>query len=490
MSVRAATARMITATRRVSLAATSLPPPGEAGMLRPTQATGPGRDEERVVSEATGDGRAEDASDAPTGLDHLTRLPEWPFSNEEVLEYLSDTARRQDAFAQGGRVSGSIYHGGEEHFAFLGEVSSRFSHMNVLQRDLYPAGLRFESEIVSMTAAMLHGGPDVCGAITSGGTESIITSVLAYRDAARARRGEEHPELVMAETAHPAFEKGCHYFGVRCVKVPCSPLGEADVEAMRRAVTPRTIALVGSAGDYAYGGVDDIPALGQVALEHGVGLHVDGCLGGFILPWLVELGAEVPPFDLAVPGVTTMSADTHKYGYAPKGSSVLLYQDAALREFQGFQSPEWPGGRYGTPGIGGSRSHAQIAATWAAMATLGARGYREIARGILATAHTIRAGVDANPDLNAIRESSFIAAFASDTVDVYLANDLLKARGWRLNVLQRPPALHFCVTRPNTQPGIAEALVDDLAAATAYARERAGETAASAPRYASGGERG
>lgn len=434
----------------------------------------------------TGNGGAPEAG-AHAELGPLARLPEQPLSRMRIRDFLSETARRQDALAQAGRVSGSIYHGGEDHFAFLGEVATQFSHMNVLQRDMYPAATRFESEIVSMTAAMLHGGPEVCGAVTSGGTESIITAILAYRGAAKERRGESHPELVVAETAHPAFEKACHYFGVRLVRVPCEPVGEANVRAMRRAITRHTIALVGSAGDYAYGGVDDIPALGEIALEHGIGLHVDGCLGGFILPWLARLGADIPPFDFAVPGVTTISADTHKYGYAPKGSSVLLYQDAELRNFQTFASPDWPGGGYRTPGMGGSRSHGLMAATWTAMVSLGEQGYLEIAQGILETVRTVRAGVEANPDLKLIRDSSFIAAFASDTVDIYRVNDLLRERGWRINVLQRPPALHFCVTRPNTAAGIAEALVADLAACTERAKRDDGEAVQTVPRYASGG---
>ena len=445
----------------------------------------PIRSLEEVVSD-TGNGISPEAG-ARAELDPLTQLPAQPLSRQQVRDFLSETARRQDALAQAGRVSGSIYHGGAEHFSFLGEVATQFSHMNVLQRDMYPAATRFESEIISMTAAMLHGGPDVRGAVTSGGTESIVTAVLAYRNAARERRGESHPELVVAETAHPAFEKACHYFGVRLMRVKCEPVGEVDIRAMRRAITPHTIALVGSAGDYGYGGVDDISALGQIALEHGIGLHVDGCLGGFILPWLARLGADIPAFDFRVPGVSTISADTHKYGFAPKGSSVLLYENAALRDFQSFKSPEWPGGRYATPGMGGSRSHGQIAATWAAMTTLGVPGYLDIAKGILATVRTVREGIEANPDLKLIRESSFIAAFASDTVDVYRVNDLLRERGWRMNALQRPPALHFCVTRPNTVAGIAEALVADLAESTRLAKSQDGEAARTVPRYASGG---
>ena len=272
----------------------------------------PIRSLEEAVSD-TGNGVPPEAG-APAEIAPLARLPEQPIARQQIRDFLAATARRQDALAQAGRVSGSIYHGGAEHFSFLGEVATQFSHMNVLQRDMYPAATRFESEIVAMTAAMLHGGPEPCGAVTSGGTESIITAVLAYRNAARDRRGESHPELVVAETAHPAFEKACHYFGVRLVRVACAPVGEADVRAMRRAITPHTIALVGSAGDYAYGGVDDISALGQIALEHGIGLHVDGCLGGIILPWLARLGADIPAFDFQVPGVSTISADTHKYG--------------------------------------------------------------------------------------------------------------------------------------------------------------------------------
>jgi sphinganine-1-phosphate aldolase len=405
-----------------------------------------------------------------------------------VLEFMRATAAHQDAPARAGRISGSIYHGGESHFAFLGQVSTLFSHMNVLQRDMYPAATRFEAEVIAMTAGLLHGDDHACGVTTSGGTESIVTAVLAYRDAAQPRTAEP-PELVIPTTAHPAFEKAGHYLGVRVVKVPVDADGRADVEAMRAAVSARTIALVGSAGDYPYGGIDDIAALGQVALEHGIGLHVDACLGGFILPWIERLGADVRQFDFRVAGVTSISVDTHKYGYAPKGNSVVLYRDAGLKHAQRFASPDWPGGRYATPGMAGSRSHGQIAATWAAMVTLGEPGYLEVAAAIRDAALTVRAGVDQEASLELIGHSHFIAAFRSDTVDVYLVNDRLADAGWRMNVLQRPPALHFCVTLPNTELGIAEALVGDIGVAVRFADEHRGQVARTAARYAAGGGR-
>src|SRR5260370_989285 len=224
---------------------------------------------------------------------------------------------------------------------------------------------------------------------------------------------------------------------------------------------------------YAPGLVDALELLSGRALEHGIGLHVDGCLGGFILPWGERLGLELPRFDFRVTGVTSISADTHKYGYALKGTSVLLYRNSDLRRYQYFNFTDWPGGIYFSPGLSGSRSGGIVAATWAAMVGLGERGYLEVAKGIFETAATIRRGVDAIPELEVIGNPTFLVAFRARDLNIYHVNDHLIAKGWRLNPLQLPAALHFCVPRPNTAPGIAEAFVSDLRDAVEYARHPA-----------------
>jgi glutamate/tyrosine decarboxylase-like PLP-dependent enzyme len=408
----------------------------------------------------------------PYRRDHETHrtLPPEGVAREGVLAMMEEIATAEDAIAREGRVSGSIYHGGEEHFAFLAEVYRRFAHVNVLQRDMYPSATKFEGEVVAMAVSLLHGGEGACGVLTFGGSESLFNAVLVYRERGRAR-GIDAPQIVVPTTAHVAIDKAAHYLGVEVVKAPVTEEFVVDVDAVRSLIGPRTVALFGSAGTYPHGLIDPIEALSDLALEHDVGLHVDGCLGGFILPWGERLGLDLPRWDFRVPGVTSISADTHKYGYAPKGTGVMLYRDRELRRLQYFAYPDWSGGLYASPGIAGSRSGGLIAATWAAMVTLGEGGYLEIAERIFRAGAEIRAAVEAQPALALVGDPSFCVAWRSDEVDVYHVNDALKDRGWRMNSLQLPPALHFCVTLPNTGPGVTEAFAADLAAAVAYAQD-------------------
>jgi glutamate/tyrosine decarboxylase-like PLP-dependent enzyme len=338
---------------------------------------------------------------------------------------------------------------------------------------MYPSATKLEAEIVAMTAAMLHGeaAPDVCGVVTSGGTESLAAQLLAYRERGRQEKGISHPQVILPVTGHVAVDKAAHYFGVEVLHAPLAADWRVDVDWVADHITPNTVALFGSAGNYPHGLVDPIPELGRLALDHGIGLHVDGCLGGFILPWGERLGYPIPPFDFRVPGVTSISADTHKFGFALKGTGVLLFRERALRRRQYFTAAEWPGGIYLSPGMAGSRSGGLIAATWAAMVGLGEEGYLTIAEAIFATAARVRAGIAAIPELEVIGDPTFLVAFrARDGLDIFHVNDALIERGWRLNGLQRPPALHFCVTRPNTAPGVIDRFLADLAEAVDYAR--------------------
>jgi glutamate/tyrosine decarboxylase-like PLP-dependent enzyme len=389
---------------------------------------------------------------------------------KSILDELATMAGEEDRIADHGRVSGSIYHGGHDHYAFLTDVFRLFAHANVIQRDMYPSATKLEAEIVAMTAAMLHGGDRVCGVVTFGGTESLINPMLVYRERGRREKGITEPEVIIPITAHVALEKAAHLLGIRLVKAPLRNDWRADVDFVREHVTKNTVALVGSAPNYAHGIIDPIEDLAEIAREHDIGLHVDGCLGGFILPWGERLGYPIPRFDFRVPGVTSISADTHKYGYALKGTSVLLYREAELRKYQYFNYPGWPGGIYLSPGLSGSRSGGVVAATWAAMVSLGEAGYLEIAKNIFETAAKIRAGIDAIPELEVIGDPTFLVAFRSPDLNIYHINDRLIAQGWRLNALQLPPALHFCVTRPNTAPGVAEAFISDLRGAVEYAK--------------------
>jgi glutamate/tyrosine decarboxylase-like PLP-dependent enzyme len=403
------------------------------------------------------------------------RLPEKGRPRDEIIAELRALATEEDAFWQTGKCSGTMYCGDMEHYAFLKEAYGLYAHVNALQRDICPSATRFEGEIIAMTLDMLHADaarPDSqpAGAVTSGGTESILTALLIYREQAQKERGIAAPQVILPETAHPAFRKGAHLFGLEVIDAPIDPETTlVDTEFVRDAITDRTAVIVGSACNYGYGTIDPIERLSEIALEKGVGLHVDGCLGGFILAWGQELGYDIPVFDFRLPGVTSISADTHKYGYAPKGTSVLACRNRTLRDYASFTQAHWTGGKYLSPGIAGSRSGGLLAATWAAMVSMGREGYLKYAKLIFETAFSMQDAVRSHPELRIFGKPTFCFGFTSEQFDIYHLNDFMRQRGWRFNGLQHPNGVHMCVTRPQTQPGVADAFASDLADAVTYA---------------------
>lgn len=406
----------------------------------------------------------------------------------EVLAELAEIAAGEDAFWETGKCSGTMYCGDHGHYQFLAQAFGRFAHVNALQRDMCPSMSKFEGEIIAMTLDLLNAGAvtdgSPAGIVSTGGTGSILHAMLAYREHARAERGVTAPNVIKPETAHPAFDKACHLFGIELRTAPVDPVTmQADVSRIAGHIDGNTVALVGSACTYGYGTIDPVGELSALALERGTGLHVDGCLGGFILPFGQELGYDIPVYDFRLPGVTSISADTHKYGYAFKGSSVVAFRDRQLRNAQYFYLTGWSGGKYCSPGIEGSRSGGLLAATWAGMVNLGREGYLRYARDIFETSARMQEAVRSHPELRILGQPTFLFSFTSDEFDVYHVNDFMRQRGWRFNGQQYPNALHMAVTRPQTQPGVAEAFAADLAEAVGYAREHAGEPASSGAIY-------
>jgi len=421
------------------------------------------------------------------------KIPENGRNQDDIYRELAQMAEEENAKWKTGQVSGTFYHAGDEHRAFLNKVFSLFSHENTIQFDLCPSMFKMEGDILAMTAAMLNGDAvpkqnprdAVCGTLTSGGTESILMAMKVYRDWGRAEKGIAAPEIIMPHTAHPAFDKSGDYFGIKMVHVPVfEPDFRVDPAAVEDLISENTVAIVGSAGNYPYGLIDPLEELSAIALRHDIGFHVDGCLGGFIFPWIEKLGYDIPPFDFRLPGVTSMSADTHKYGFALKGTSVVLYRNNNFRRYQYFNVPDWPGGMYASPTAAGSRSGGLTAATWSAMVYLGEKGYLQAARSIMDVADRIKAGIEEIPELKLIGKPTFVISFASEQVDVYHINDFMKKRGWRFNVLQLPRALHFCVTMPQTfAGGVAERFVADLREGVDYARSNDGSVAETTALY-------
>ena len=407
-----------------------------------------------------------------------THIPAEGRTQEDIFHELSEIAEEEDQKWETGLVSGTMYHGGKEHYAFLNRVFGLYSYVNLIQRDMCPSGTKFESEIIAMTASMLHGEAvkahnpqdDVCGTVTSGGSESIYNALFVYREWARKEKGIREPEMVVPATLHPAFFKAGHYMGIKIIPVPVTDEFEADVQAMREQINQNTIAIAGSAGSYPHGVIDPFTQLSELALEHQIGLHVDGCLGGFILPWVEKLGYDIPLFDFRLPGVTSISCDTHKYGYALKGTSVVLYRNKNLLRNQFFSMTDWAGGLYASPTVQGSRSGGLSAATWAAMVSMGEAGYLKAARAIMDTADRIRAGIAGIPEIKILGKSTFLICMASDAGDIYHVNGYLTSKGWRMNGCQNPPGFHFCITLRNTLPGVAENFVRDLKDGVAYAK--------------------
>merc|ERR1711971_712315 len=304
---------------------------------------------------------------------------------------------------------------------------------------------------------LFNGSSDSCGCVTTGGTESIILACKAYREKGR-EAGIEIGEMLVPVTAHAAFDKAAELLGMRIRHVPVDEVTmRVKVDTMARMISSRTVMLVGSAPQFPHGSMDSIQEIAALGVRKGIPVHVDACLGGFLVAFMEEAGFSVPPFDFRLPGVTSISAATHKYGFAPKGSSVILYRDMQYREHQWFCFPDWPGGIYATPTIGGSRAGGIVAACWAALLYFGREGYVSTTRDIVTTTRRIAEAIRATPGVTIVGcPDVSVVAFDSPEFNIYAINDGMKDRGWALNALQFPSCLHLAVTKCHTVSGVAD----------------------------------
>lgn len=414
----------------------------------------------------------------------FTQIPESGRTRADILHEMESMRAQEEAQWKDGFVSGAVYNGDAEHIEFLNQVYAIHSQSNPLHADVWPSATKFEAEIVAMTADMLgSAGQDVCGTVSSGGTESIMLAMKTYRDRAREKKGNTRPEMIAPVTAHAAFDKSSQYFNIKMVHIPVDANFRADVNAARKAITRNTVVIVGSAPSFPHGMVDPIKELSELARERGIGFHTDACLGGYVLPWAEKLGYSVPPFDFRLPGVTSMSVDTHKYGYAAKGTSVVLYRGQELRHYQYYTATDWPGGLYFSPTFAGSRPGALSAACWAAITSIGVEGYLAATKKILETSNAIKQGIRGIPELHVLGDPLFVIAFASDSLDIYKVLDAMTHKGWSLNGLHKPSCMHLCVTLRHTQPGVAARFLQDLKAAVAFVKDHPEEKGSMAPVY-------
>ncbi|MGE0709049.1 MAG: aspartate aminotransferase family protein [Planctomycetota bacterium] len=415
-------------------------------------------------------------------------LPTQPLEPAQIEAALTAFAAR-DLPWRDGRTYAYVYDAGREVERIGTEAFAQHLFTNALDPTAFPSALALENEVVGFACAHLGGGPEAVGTFTSGGTESIICAVKAARDHARATRPEvARPEVILPTTAHPAFHKAAHYLGLEVVAVDVDPVTfRADPAALARAIGPNTILLVGSAPSYPHGVIDPIEDLAALAEARGLWLHVDACVGGFLLPYWRRLGADVPAFDLSVPGVTSISMDFHKYGFAPKGASVVVYRDAAARRFQYFGCAAWPGYTVVNPGVMSSKSAGPLAATWAVLQRLGDEGYLDLAQRSREGTRRLVEGIAAIPGIRVLGQPDFcMVAFASDPAaaeapGVFHVADELNARGWfvqpQLSFRNCQDSVHLSLG-PENAARVDELLTDLRAAVEAARQQPTGELAA------------
>jgi glutamate/tyrosine decarboxylase-like PLP-dependent enzyme len=384
-------------------------------------------------------------------------------SPEQIVAEMQSAAAG-DADWQRGKTWSLVYNAGEDVVAVSKRAYEQFFSSNALNPMAFPSLRRFETEIIAMASSLLHGG---VGSMTTGGTESILMALKTARDWAKGRGNE----VILPVSAHPAFDKAAHYLGLTLKYIPVANDFRVDLDQVEAALSDKTILIVGSAPSFPQGVIDDIPQLAKMAHDRGILCHVDACVGGYFLPFLERIGRPVPPWDFRVEGVTSISADLHKYGYTARGASTILYRDRALRKFQFHVQTSWPGGLYGSPTMTGSRAGGPIAAAWAVMNYLGVDGYLRLTRTAMEASAKLMSGVR-DCGLRILGEPAMsVFGFTSDDFDIYSLCDAMDATGWKIDRQQLPPSAHLMVS-PGHAPFVEPFLVELRAAAQSLRQGR------------------
>jgi glutamate/tyrosine decarboxylase-like PLP-dependent enzyme len=379
------------------------------------------------------------------------RLPEKGLDQAGLFEVL-ESFKQRDVDWRSGRVFGFVYDPGREAMEVGKKAYMSFLTENGLDFTSFPSLLKLETDLISIAAAHLHGDENVVGNFSSGGTESIIMAVKAARDYAREHRPHiTRPEMVLPVTGHAAFHKAAHYLGVKVAPAAVNPIDfRADPARVEEALTENTILIVGSAPSYAHGVVDPIPELAALAEKHGLLCHVDACVGGWLLPYYRQLGAELPDFDFAVPGVTSMSMDWHKYAYASKGASIVMYRNRELRKNQIYSCAKWTGYSIVNTAVQSSKSGGPMAGAWATLHYIGEEGYLEIARRSREATQKLVAGIERIPGLRLLTKPDFcMFAFTSDEISIFNLVDEMNSRGWYIQ-----PQFAFAGSKENAHMSV------------------------------------
>lgn len=395
-------------------------------------------------------------------------LPEQGIASDRIFEAMEQIKQKDIRWGEG-RAFSLVFKGDPEMDEVIRRASQMFFSENGLNPSAFPSLKQFENEVVAMMVNHLQGGENGCGSMTSGGTESILMAVKAARQWGKKNKpGHARYKIIVPLSVHPAFDKAAHYFEMDLVKAPLRADYRVDLAQLEKLIDDRTVLLVGSAPQYPQGVVDPIGEMGQLAQKYKTLLHVDGCVGGVLLPFFKKLGAAIPDFDFSVPGVTSISADLHKYGYAAKGASVVLFNNKELRRHSYFSSTDWPGGMYASPSVLGTRAGGPIAAAWAIMNYLGVEGYMRVAGTIKDTVEQFKQRIEKQVGVKlAVNPDMSVMCMVGDGVDIYQVGDGMTNRGWHLDRQQNPAGLHLTVTYAHAQ--VVDNFFTDLAASVAEA---------------------
>lgn len=402
-------------------------------------------------------------------MDHL-KLPPEGRAESDIMSDLENFAVGDPDYKHS-RLWSLVYHLDDAHDAFNARAYSRFSSANGLNPAAFQSLKRMESEIISIVAGLLHGGEDTCGVVTAGGTESCLMAVKTYRDMARKTRRVKRPNMILPSTAHVAWFKASEYFGVKVRLLPMTRNYATDISRLKRMINRNTIMVLGSAPEYPHGTIDPIAEMGAIAAEAGVPMHVDACVGGFVLPFMEMNGHDLPDWDFRVPGVTSVSADIHKYGYAAKGASTILYRNLETLKHQMFVYQDWPGGVFASPAMLGTRPGGAYSAAWAVLQKMGTDGYRDLARRTSEAVTILKNGISAIPGLYVIGQPQgpLLAYGSSDkSLNIFAVAEQLELKGWSVNRVQNPDGIHAMVTANHRD--VAQSYIEDLMVAVETVR--------------------
>lgn len=399
-----------------------------------------------------------------------SKIPEKGRPYDEILEEL-ETFAADDPDYKNARTWSLVYYLDDEYTQFLEKAYTKFFSANGLNPTAFRSLKRFEKEVIGFTAELFHVDEEACGVMTAGGTESCMLAVKTYRDWAR-EKGMKKPEMIVPETAHVAWGKGAEYFGVKIRRAKLAPDYRVDVNEVEKLINKNTIMILAGAPEYPHGMIDPVEELSAIALRHKIPFHVDACVGGYILPFIEASGTKLPLWDFRVPGVTSISADIHKYGFAAKGASCIIYRSIEHFKHQVYVEHDWPGGVFASPALLGTRPGGAYAAAWAAIQANGMEGYTKLAVRTMNAVNRMKEGIKSIPELQLIGNppASLISYRSVDSdVNIFAVGDVMQSKGWHVDRLQRPDALHAMITAPHEK--VVDEYINDLKNSVAYVKE-------------------